>query len=133
MEIPKALSGAAAVLIILCRQIGGTLGTLGADVIVIERTIFHGNRFGAQMEMMSPRLEQVVERLQTHLVHSVGAVPEEAKTQALDIIRRNVMIQAHATAINDAFLILGAILGVITLGLIIEAIWSQATVTSLHK
>lgn len=133
LEIPKALSGAAAVLIILCRQIGGTLGTLGADVIIIERTIFHSNRFGSQMEVMSPRFEQVAERLQTHLIHNVGAVPEEAKTQALDMIRGNVMIQAHATAINDSFLILGGILGVITLGLIIEALWSQATVTSLHK
>lgn len=127
LDIPKTLSGAAAILIILSRQIGGTIGTLGANVIIAERTVFHNDRFGSQIDITSPRFEQVASRLQTHLTHDVGTVATEAKNQAIDIIRRNIMIQSHATAINDAFLVLGTILSIITAALIIEALWSAYT------
>jgi DHA2 family multidrug resistance protein len=123
-EIPVKLSGAAAVLIIFARQVGGTLGTLGTDLITIVRTVFHNARFGAQVDVMGPRFEQVSARLQAHLVHDVGMAPQEAQSEAIALIRNNVMTQSHATSINDAFYIYGIILGTITAALIIEAIWS---------
>jgi DHA2 family multidrug resistance protein len=123
LKIPPHLAGAASVLIILSRQIGGTLGSLGAGNLSIQRTLFHDERFGAQMDVQGPVFKHIASQLQTHLSHNLGKVGSEAKSQALNLIRSNVQAQAHATSINDAFFFLGTILGVITVALILEALW----------
>jgi hypothetical protein len=119
-EIPIALSGAASVLIILARQVGGTIGSLCAQVAVIERQEFHNEMFGAQVNATSPVFQEVNRHLQTHLMRNTGAMPGEAVVQAEALVRGNVLTQSHATSINDAFFMLGIILLVITLGLILE-------------
>lgn len=123
LEVPRILSGAGSVLIILFRQIGGSLGSLTAGNIVIGRTVFHSERFGAQIAPPTPEITTTLTHLQTHLIRNLGKTPLEAKNQALALIKSNVMTQAHVTSINDAFYVLGVILGVITIALVIEALW----------
>ena len=123
LEIPRALAGAASVLVILSRQIGGTLGSLGAGNISIERTIFHAERFGAQTETTAPCFQSVFTQLKHHLMHNLGKTSFEAKNQALALLKSNVQTQAHTTSINDAFYVLGLLLGAITLALMLEALW----------
>jgi DHA2 family multidrug resistance protein len=124
-ETPITLAGPAAVFIIVARQIGGTISTVACGDIVIERTIFHAERFGAQIATESSRFQQVAYNLQSHIMQVTGADVIQAKAKAIALIQSNVARQAHATAIADAFWILGILVGVSTLLLFAEAVWSS--------
>ena len=56
-------------------------------------------------------------------MHNLGKTSFEAKNQALALLKSNVQTQAHTTSINDAFYVLGLLLGAITLALMLEALW----------
>jgi len=119
-EIPAALAGPASILVTLFRQMAGTIGTAGTEALMIERTLFHNQVFGMRMSPVSPRLQQVVERISDHLVHNTGAAPEEAKETALALIRKNVVTQSQITSMNDAFYLIGIVVFVITVFLFLE-------------
>lgn len=122
-EIGPALGGAASVFITFARQMGGTLGSLSAQVITAERQEFHNEMFGAQVDTASPAFQEVARHLQSHLIHNTGAVPAEAPQAAASIIRANVLTQSHATAQNDAFFLLGIATFVICLSILLEMSW----------
>lgn len=124
-EVPKALGGAAAVFIILCRQIGGTLGSLAANVITVQRSVLHAERFGTQINPMSPRFEQVISNLQQHLVHQGGQTPQDSRELALGLVQENLITQATVVAMNDAFFVLGILLALITLGVACDMFYRQ--------
>lgn len=132
-EVPKVLGGAAAVFIILARQVGGTIGSLGANLITVERTVFHAERFGTQLVPNSPRFEQVASHLQQHLIHQGGCLPQEAKEKAISLVRANVLNQANVTAMGDAFFILGIILALITLGIAFDTLRSLLNLNTAKK
>ncbi len=122
-DISPALAGAASVFVTFARQIGGTLGSLSAQVITTERQEFHNEMFGAQVDTASPAFQGVIRNLQSHLIHNTGATPAEAPHLAESIIRANVLTQSHATAQNDAFFLLGIATFVICLSILLETGW----------
>ncbi len=123
-DITPALGGAASIFITFARQMGGTLGSLSAQVITIERQEFHNEMFGAQVDTASPAFQTVFRNLQSHLIHNTGATPAEAPHLAESIIRANVLTQSHATAQSDAFFLLGIATFVICVSIILEMCWS---------
>lgn len=123
-DITPALGGAASIFITFARQMGGTLGSLSAQVITIERQEFHNEMFGAQVDTASPAFQTVFRNLQSHLIHNTGATPAEAPHLADSIIRANVLTQSHATAQNDAFFLLGIATFVVCLSILLEMGWS---------
>jgi len=122
-DITPALGGAASIFITFARQMGGTLGSLSAQVITIERQEFHNEMFGAQVDTASPAFQTVFRNLQSHLIHNTGATPAEAPHLADSIIRANILTQSHATAQNDAFFLLGIATFVICVSIILEMGW----------
>ncbi len=123
-DIAPALAGAASVFVTFARQMGGTLGSLSAQVITIERQEFHNEMFGAQVDTASPAFQAVFRNLQSHLIHNTGASPTEAPQLAESIIRANVLTQSHATSMNDAFFLMGIATLVICLSILLEMGWS---------
>ncbi|HUD01823.1 MAG TPA: MFS transporter [Rhabdochlamydiaceae bacterium] len=122
-DITPALAGAASVFITFARQMGGTLGSLSAQVITIERQEFHNEMFGAQVDTSSPAFQEVARHLQSHLIHNTGATPAEAPHLADSIIRANVLTQSHAAAQNDAFFLLGLATFAICISILLEMGW----------
>jgi len=121
-KVPKNASGTASFLIIFCRQVGGTLGFLVAHVITIQRTEFHRQMFGAQVHIDSARFQEVASGLQDRLSQMLGDTADLAFTQSVGIIRENLTLQAVVAAMNDAFFLLGAVAGLITFFLALDAI-----------
>ncbi len=124
-EIAPALGGAASIFITFARQMGGTLGSLSAQVVAIERQEFHNEMFGAQVDTASPAFQATLRNLESHLIHNTGAIPAEATKTAASIIRANVLTQSHATALNDAFFLLGIATFVICVSIVLEMSWTK--------
>jgi len=122
--IPKSLAGAASILVVLGRQIGGTIGTAAAEAIMVQRAVFHDQIFGNSINPESPRFQEVSARVQDHLVQQTGAAPLDAAEQAMALLRQNVQTQSAITSFNDAFLLIGSIIAVITVLLFVELLWS---------
>lgn len=119
-EIPKNLAGPASVVVVLFRQVCGTIGTSTAEVITIQRSVFHNQMFGTQINTLSPRFQQVVQRMQNYFIQNRGADQAEAAKQAKAFIRENIMTQSQYTATNDAYYIFGVIILVITSALLLQ-------------
>lgn len=122
-EIPKALAGPASILVILFRQVTGTIGTAATETVITQRTQFHNQIFGARMDIQSPRIQQVVNHLSDRFLQNGGAAsPEEAQEMALGVIRENVIIQSQITSLNDAFYIIALLIFGVTVLLFLEMI-----------
>lgn len=119
-KITPAFSGYASVFVTFARQVGGTIGSLGADLIAIERQVFHNEMFGAQVQPTAPAFQQVVRRLGSHLVRNAGSSIAEAPQTATSLIRASLLKQSHVTSMGDAFYILGIITLMICICLFIE-------------
>ncbi|MBS0615919.1 MAG: MFS transporter [Verrucomicrobia bacterium] len=122
-EIPQALGGAASMLVTFARQVGGTIGVVAFYDVIYDRAIFHGQMFGAQVDMTNPRLQQTLRSVQLHLERNCGLLPPEATVQATDIFRANVVTQSQVTATADAFYALGWIIAVVSSLLLLEVLW----------
>lgn len=118
-------AGASSVFITLFRQVGGTIGTLCAGVIVIQRKVFHGEIFGSQVHLSSPATQSTVSHLKHHLIYHTGTLPEESEIKALTLIRENLLTQSHAVSINDAFYLIGWATFICFFILLIEYMWSS--------
>ena len=78
--------------------------------------------FGSQVNTASPAFQAVVRNLESHLIHNAGSNPTEAVEKAVSIIRAHVLTQSHATAMNDAFFLLGIATFAVSLSIILEMI-----------
>ncbi|MCB1082794.1 MAG: hypothetical protein KDK61_00650 [Simkania sp.] len=79
---------------------------------------FHLLRFGEQMQLNSPALENHLEESRIFLVENAGSIPsvgaygqegftEAATFRSFDQLREYASIQAQILSINDAFWLLG--------------------------
>jgi hypothetical protein len=96
----------------------------------VERSVFHAQMFGSQVSTQAPRFQQVARQLEHHIAQVTGAGGLEAKEKAVALIKSNVLTQAHVTAMNDAFWILGILVGVSTVLLLLEALTSYRKETT---
>ncbi|MCB1074373.1 MAG: MFS transporter [Simkania sp.] len=110
--------GQAVVIVTLFRQLGGSLGPTIMQFIQYFRYPFHLLRFGEQMQLNSPALENHLEESRIFLVENAGSIPsvgaygqegftEAATFRSFDQLREYASIQAQILSINDAFWLLG--------------------------
>lgn len=117
-RVPEASLGQAAVLVTLFRQLGAALGSIVIDLIRSLRFPFHLLRFGEQMNLQSPALEEHLKKSQTLLVDQGGSIPDvasygapgftdAASTRSTEQLREYASAQAEILSINDAYWIIG--------------------------
>jgi DHA2 family multidrug resistance protein len=123
-ELPPSVAGAAAVFITLFRQVGGTIGSLWAEVVSDTRSVFHQQMFGSQISTLSPAFQSTLQHLKSYLIRQAGALPAEAEAQARALIQSDVLVQARAASIGDAFFLLGIATLLSCALLLLEMGWS---------
>ena len=131
--IPEPLAGAASMLVTFARQVGGTIGVVAFYDVIYDRTIFHAQMFGAQIDATNPRLEQTLRNVELHLQRNSGSLPSEAATQAAELFRANVLTQSQVTATSDAFYALGWIIAVTTCLFLMEVLLKAKKPTALQQ
>jgi len=110
--------GQAVVIVTLFRQMGGSLGPTIMQLIQYFRYPFHLLRFGEQMNMGSPALQNHLEESRIFLVDNAGSIPavgaygqegftEAATFRSLDQLTEYASVQAKILSANDAFWLLG--------------------------
>lgn len=124
-EVPQALGGAASMLVTFARQVGGTIGVVAFYDVIYDRTIFHSQMFGAQVDMNNPRLHQTLRGVEWHLQRNCGSLPSESAAQATELFRDNVALQSQVTGVSDIFYAMGWIIAAATMFLILEALMAR--------
>ncbi|MCB1106569.1 MAG: MFS transporter [Chlamydiia bacterium] len=131
--------GQAAVLITICRQFGGALGSSIIDLIHNIRFPFHLLRFGEQMSLNSPALINHLNKVDTYLVENSGLIPavseetaegftEAASLQSLAQLHEYAAAQADILSTNDGYLLIGyaaIIIFVIIAFFMLRAKWKE--------
>lgn len=110
--------GQAAVIITICRQFGGALGSTIVELVHNIRFPFHLLRFGEQMSLNSPALTHHLEAADTFLISNSGSIPsvipevtegftEAASVRSMAQLYNYAAAQADILAFNDAYWIIG--------------------------
>jgi DHA2 family multidrug resistance protein len=116
-EISYQKMAQASGLLNVIRQIGGSFGVAMFGTILMRRTIYHTAKFGEQVDTNSAIFKQTIMKLQSWAVHVAGSAPGTALAKAKAQISIFVANQGFIKAIDDVFLLAGAIIviGVIPL------------------
>ncbi|MCP5506083.1 MAG: MFS transporter [Chlamydiales bacterium] len=110
--------GQAAVIITLFRQLGGSMGSMITGLIERVRYPFHLLRFGEQMKLSSPALQEYLRKKNDYLVENAGSIPdvfpvgsegfgEAASIRSMDQLVEYASKQARILSINDAYYLIG--------------------------
>ncbi len=91
------------------RQIGGSFGVAMFGTILTRRTIYHASTYGEQVNAYSDTFKHTVMKLQSWAVQVAGSSAGEALAKAKAQIGMFVANQAFIQAIDDVFLLAGAI------------------------
>jgi MFS transporter, DHA2 family, multidrug resistance protein len=91
------------------RQIGGSFGVAMFGTILTRRTIYHASTYGEQVNAYSDTFKHTVMKLQSWAVHVAGSSAGDALAKAKAQIGMFVANQAFIQAIDDVFLLAGAI------------------------
>ncbi|PCI76209.1 hypothetical protein COB21_04685 [Candidatus Aerophobetes bacterium] len=130
-DVSSAQLGQAAFMATLFRQMGGSLGSLGLSLIKELRKPFHLARYGEQMGQNSQNLANIGSKLDNYFVSRSGAIPaggdfvstssgvNEASELSYRWLSTYGTAQAEISATNDAFLIFGLALSLITLCIVL--------------
>jgi MFS transporter, DHA2 family, multidrug resistance protein len=78
-------------------------------MLLTERVKFHTAAYGIAINEHSPAFGRTMGRLQHLSQHATGAVQSQSALHGKILIMRHLMKQAFVTAVNDDFLIAGAI------------------------
>jgi DHA2 family multidrug resistance protein len=97
-------------LLTVVRQIGGSFGVAMFGSILARRAIYHTAMYGEQADAYSDTFRHTVMKLQGWAVHAVGSTAHEAMAQAKAIIGQFIGAQAFIQAVDDVFLLAGAVL-----------------------
>jgi len=91
------------------RQVGGSFGVAILGTLLSQRTIFHMAMYGQAADPTSPAFQQTALHLQYFVQHSVGGSLALSSMRAKAMIAGHIGEQSFIQAINDDFLIAGAI------------------------
>jgi DHA2 family multidrug resistance protein len=92
------------------RQIGGSFGVAMFGTILTRRTIYHSATYGQQVNAYSDTFKQTVMKLQSWAVHVTGSTTADALAKAKAQIGGFLANQAFIQAVDDVFLVAGAII-----------------------
>jgi DHA2 family multidrug resistance protein len=108
-EIANRQMAQASGLINVIRQVGGSFGVAVFGTILTRRTIFHSAIYGQQLNAYSDAYRMTVGKLQYHASQTAGGTISMALARAKALIGMFVQNQAFVRAVDDVFLIAGAV------------------------
>ncbi len=108
-EIPRRKMAQASGLFNVIRQLGGSLGVAMFGAMLTRRVIHHSAVYGGNIDQYSPAFHAEVARLQLFAQHAIGGTFGESLDRARALLLGHISNQAFVSAINDDFLIAGAI------------------------
>ena len=92
------------------RQIGASVGVAVFGSFLIRRNIFHTAMYGGQIDAHSPVYQKTVAGLAHFAAHADGSSSATAAVQAKALLVGFIHKQAFIQAVDDVFLIAGAVL-----------------------
>jgi MFS transporter, DHA2 family, multidrug resistance protein len=119
-DVPNRRMAQASGLLNVIRQLGGSFGVAVMGSIMTRRMIYHTALYGEQVDPNSDAFRQTLTRLQGFARQATGGTGAEALAKARAEIGSFVANQAFIRAIDDVFLVAGAVIvvGVIPVMLI---------------
>jgi DHA2 family multidrug resistance protein len=119
-EISHQKMAQASGLLNVIRQIGGSFGVALFGTLLTRRTIYHMTTYGEQVNSYSDAFKMTVAKLQAWAAHATGSTAGAASAKAKALIGMFISNQAFVQAVDDVFLLAGAIIliGVVPLFMI---------------
>ncbi len=108
-NVPRHNMAQASGLFNVIRQVGGSFGAALFGTLLTRRMIFHTVSYGIAVDEHSVALQKVIRGLAYFSQHALGGSVEHATLRGRALIIAHIMKQAFVSAVNDDFLIAGAI------------------------
>ena len=108
-NVPRHKMAQASGLFNVIRQVGGSFGVALFGTLLTRRVIFHTASYGIAVNEHSATFQKVIRGLAHFSQHSMGGSVEHSALRGRALIIAHVMKQAFVSAVNDDFLIAGAI------------------------
>jgi len=109
-EIPNHRMAQASGLMNVIRQIGGSFGVAVFGTVLTRRTLFHSAAYGQQINPASESFKQVMMKLQYFALEKTGGTAADAAAKAKVQLGSFVANQGFISAVDDVFLIAGAVI-----------------------
>ena len=104
-EISNEKMAQASGLINVIRQVGGSFGVAIFGTILTQRTIYHSQMYGEQVNQYSEAFKHAMTRLQYFAMNAVGGTIGESMMRAKVLIAAFIQKQAFIQAVDDVFFI----------------------------
>ena len=91
------------------RQVGGSFGVALFGTLLTRRVIFHSTTYGIAVNQYSPAFKKALYNLEYFSQHAAGGSMYECTVRAKALILNHVMQQSFVSAVDDDFLVAGAI------------------------
>lgn len=108
-NVPKHKMAQASGLFNVIRQVGGSFGVALFGSLLTRRVLFHGATYGIAVNQYSPAFNNTMHYLEHFSQHVVGGSMYQCTVRGKALIINHVEQQAFVSAVNDDFLIAGAI------------------------
>ncbi len=108
-NVPRHKMAQASGLFNVIRQVGGSFGVALFGTLLTRRVIFHTASYGIKVDEHSAAFQKVIRGLARFSQHAIGGSFEKSSVSAKALVVAHVMKQAFVSAVNDAFLLAGAI------------------------
>jgi MFS transporter, DHA2 family, multidrug resistance protein len=109
LQIPREKMAQASGLSNSVRQLGGSLGVAILATLLITRSGFHSQQYGAALNSNSQTYQQTTRNLRNYAMHEAGLSPGDAAVYSRTAILSSITKQAYIEGINDDFLLSGII------------------------
>ncbi len=108
-NVPKHKMAQASGLFNVIRQVGGSFGVALFGTLLTRRVIFHTASYGIAVDQHSSAFRNTMDKLTHFSQHVVGGSGNVSSMRGKGLIIGHVMKQAFVSAVNDDFLVAGAI------------------------
>jgi DHA2 family multidrug resistance protein len=108
-NVPRHKMAQASGLFNVIRQVGGSFGVALFGTLLTRRVIFHTASYGIKVDEQSAAFQKVIRGLAHFSQHAIGGTLERSSMRARGLIISHLMKQSFVSAVDDAFLVAGAI------------------------
>jgi MFS transporter, DHA2 family, multidrug resistance protein len=108
-NVPKHKMAQASGLFNVIRQVGGSFGVALFGTLLTRRVIFHSTTFGIAVNQYSPAFKTAMYNLEQFALHAAGGSMYRCAVRGKALLVSHVMQQSFVSAVNDDFLVAGAI------------------------
>lgn len=106
-NVSDDLTGQAAAIATIFRQVGGAFGASAISLIATMREAFHFARFSEMVHKNSPALRDYMVKFTHHIGNAQPTNPKEALKESQGQVLEMITAQANLAAFDDAFFIFG--------------------------